>query len=319
MLGAFSRTPELDAGNLDRAEAIALDLVARGTQSDQAWAQSRLVRIGLDKRAQALGLAEAERPALWWMETPYPGNFGDILNPYIVEKLSGKPPRFVPRGKGILAIGSVIKFANENSVVWGSGTPRMSDRLNPKAKFSAVRGPLTRKLVIESGGTCPWVLGDPAWFLPSLYTPKSTKKTHELGLILHHANAQDLEVDDGVKLISVMCNGSEGIEAFIDEMNSCERILSTSLHGLIVSHAYGIPATWCEVPDAEKPLAGDGTKFHDYMLSVGLEPEAPVLLAEGTRITLADTARKFTVARRQIDLDALAEAAPFDITSDWRK
>jgi hypothetical protein len=141
--------------------------------------------------------------------------------------------------------------------------------------------------------------------------PTAENKTHKLGVVLHYANAQDLSVDDDVKLISVMCDGYAGIERFIDEMYSCERILTTSLHGLIVSHAYGIPAAWCEVPDGDKGLPGDGTKFHDYMLSVGLEPEPPIRLPKGTRITLADVTRKFTVARRPIDLDALAEAAPF--------
>jgi hypothetical protein len=120
-------------------------------------------------------------------------------------------------------------------------------------------------------------------------------------------------------MIPVLCNGYEGIEAFIDEVNRCEYILSTSLHGLIVCHAYGIPAAWCEVPDGEAKLPGDGTKFHDHMLSVGLEPEAPTQLPKGSCITLADASRKFHLPRRQIDLDALAEAAPFEISRAWRQ
>jgi hypothetical protein len=66
-------------------------------------------------------------------------------------------------------------------------------------------------------------------------------------------------------------------------------------------------------------LPGDGTKFHDYMLSVGLEPEAPLLLPRGTVVTLAYASEAQRLPRRQIDLHALAAAAPFEITADWER
>lgn len=314
----FLADSELEAGHVDRAEAIARDLIVRGSELDAAWARSRLLRIGLEQRACARKLTPTSRPALWWMESPYPGNFGDILNPYIVEKLSGKPPRYSPKGKGILAIGSVVKFAVEGTQVWGAGTPRMSDRLNAKAEYRAVRGPLTRQLVLQGGGICPEVYGDAAWFLPKLYQPVKPVAHYRLGLIRHFANDGELHIGPGVKLISVLRAGYEGIEKFIDEIHECDAILTTSLHGLIVCHAYGIPARWCEVPDADAGIPGDGTKFHDYMLSVGLEPEPPYPLHKGTVVTLdlASEAQRLPV--KQIDLEALAEAAPFKISLRWQ-
>lgn len=305
---------ELAAGNAAHAEKIARNMVAKGCETDVNWARSRLLRIGLELRALKLHLTPAQRPALWWMESPYPGNFGDILNPYIVEKLSGLPPRFVPKGKGMLAIGSIIKFAREGTPVWGSGTPRMSDRLNAKADYRAVRGPLTRQLVLESGGTCPEVFGDAAWFLPRLYQPKQAARHYRLGLIRHFANDADISIGEDVKLISVLRAGYEGIEQFIDELHECDCILTTSLHGLIVSHAYGIPARWCEVPDSPVGVHGDGTKFHDYMLSVGLEPEPPLPLPCGTVVKVDMIPEAHRLPKRQIDLEALAAAAPFSVT-----
>ncbi len=315
----FLADSELEGGNLRRAEAVARDLLSKGTPSDRAWAQSRLLRIGLEQRAAARRLSPEERPALWWMEGPHPGNFGDILNPYIVEKLTGRPPRFVPRGKGILAIGSVIKFATDGTQVGGSGTPRMSDRLNPKAAYRAVRGPLTRQLVLESGGACPEVYGDPAWFLPALYRPSTDGRRATLGLIRHHANDEDLHAGEGVRAISVIRAGYEGIEQFIDELCGCERVLTTSLHGLIVAHAYGIPARWCQVPDTEGGVPGDGTKFHDYMLSVGLETEPPLLLQRGTVVTMDLASEADRLPPRRIDLEALADAAPFAVRARWAR
>lgn len=312
----FSADSEFEAGNAEHARAIALDLIERGSQADIDWARSRLIRYELELRAISMSVKPANRPALWWMETPYPGNFGDILNPYIVEKLTGIPPRWVPKGKGLLVIGSVIKFATKDSTVWGSGTPRMTDKLDPAASYRAVRGPLTRQLVLESDGQCPEVYGDAAWFLPKLYQPKTRAKKFKLGLIRHFANDPDISTGPGVKLISVIRGSYVDIEAFIDEIHECEAVLTTSLHGLIVCHAYGIPARWCEVPDSPAGLPGDGTKFHDYMLSVGIEPEPPFPLPVGTVVTEPLVVEAQRLPGKQIDLRALAAAAPFEVRSD---
>jgi hypothetical protein len=314
----FAVDSAIEAKEIDRAEAITRDLAQRGSPSDAAWAQSRLLRIGLEQRAQKQRLKDDQRTALWWMESPYPGNLGDVLNPYIVEKLSGRPPRYAPRGKCVLAIGSTIKFATEETVVWGAGTPRMSDRLHAKAHYRAVRGPLTRELVLQSGGECPPVYGDPSCFLPRLYRPNRVIKRYEVGLVLHHSNEGEVRAGKGVKSISVLRGSYEDIERFIDELHECDRVLSTSLHGLIVAHAYGIPARWCEVPDSAAPLPGDGTKFRDYMLSVGLEHEPPLPLPRGTVVTADLASEANLLPRQQIDLDSLAAAAPFDVNARWR-
>jgi hypothetical protein len=39
---------------------------------------------------------------------------------------------------------------------------------------------------------------------------------------------------------------------------------SSSLHGVIVSHAFGVPSIWMA---SSKPLHGDGVKFDDYFAS----------------------------------------------------
>jgi tetratricopeptide (TPR) repeat protein len=315
----FRADSALEAGDIDDAGAVTRDLIKRGSSSDIAWAHGRLLRIELEERARARRLKPEQRPAVWWMEGPSPGNVGDILNPYIIEKLSGIPPRRSPRGTGMLAIGSVIKFAKAGCIVWGSGTPRMTDRLDPKAAYRAVRGPLTRQLVLDSGGQCPEVYGDPACFLPCLYQPKTLAKTYKLGLIRHHLNEADVDVADDVKLISVLRAGYAGIERFIDELHECECILSTSLHGLIVAHAYGIPARWCEVSGDAGRVPGDGTKFRDYLLSVGLDPAPPYLLPRHGRVESALAAEALgRLPRKSIDLEALAATAPFKIDAALR-
>ena len=265
---------------LDRARRHIEQLAGHADARWRAHARSLSFDLELEERAAARGTPRTRRTALWWMKGPYPGNFGDVLNPYVVEKLSGEPPVFVERPKGMLAIGSTIKFAGTGTLVWGSGTPRTTDTLAADADYRAVRGPLTRELVLRSGGSCPEVFGDPGLLLPSLYAPTGIQKRHAVGLI-RHLNHGHLELRlDGVEEISVSRCGYDEIEDFVDEVLACDVILSTSLHGLITAHAYGVPARWCAFGEEPGAVPGDGTKFLDYFRSVGLPDQEPLDLSE---------------------------------------
>jgi Polysaccharide pyruvyl transferase len=303
----------VEDGDVAKARAMHGILCRSSNPNDVAFARALSSRIKMEERAAALKLRREDRPRLWWMEQPYPGNLGDILNPYVIEKLTGMPPVMSPRGVGALVIGSVIKFAREGTKVWGAGTPRMTDELHPHADYRAVRGPLTRQLVLKSGGVCAEVYGDPAWFMPRIYNP-TVAKDSALGLIRHISHADRSIKIDGVKEISVERVGDEEIEAFVRELVSCERIISTSLHGVILAHAYGIPAEWAAFLDSGKQIAGDGTKFQDYFRSVGIdEDRVPLDLTSFERID--DGLARFvtTLPYRQIDLAKLAAVSPFDV------
>lgn len=60
---------------------------------------------------------------------------------------------------------------------------------------------------------------------------------------------------------------NSNVEETINKLLSCDRILSTSLHGLIAAHAYGIPALWIK----DGYINTDGFKFKDYFSSVDIE------------------------------------------------
>ena len=156
-------------------------------------------------------------------------------------------------------VGSIIKYARRGTVVWGAGTKRANQEVSPDADYRAVRGPLTRAMILHNGGKCPDIYGDPALLLPRFYRPKRDKK-FKVGLVRHYVHLDvPVILGDGATEIPIKRCGYDGIERFIDEILECEVILSSSLHGIIAANAYGIPALWCDFSGSEATLDGDGT------------------------------------------------------------
>jgi len=200
-------------------------------------------------------------------------NFGDLLSKYIVEKISNKQVKLINPSskwyrfvfKHYLAIGSILCRANENSIVWGSGIISRKEKVK-KARFIAVRGPKTRDRLIELGYKVPEVYGDPG-LLTSLFFKQKIKKKYKFGIIPHYVDLTEVKAafkSKDVLIIDIMCFN---IEEVLIKMLSCEKIITSSLHGLLVAHTFGINALWVKFSNK---LAGDDIKFYDYFSSVGL-------------------------------------------------
>jgi pyruvyltransferase len=248
------------------------------------------------------------RIGAFWCRIPSLPNFGDALTPWLIHRLSGTYPSFVlpgePRRKYFVA-GSIIEYTRALCTVWGSGIMGRHDRVSPAAEFLAVRGPLTRERALQCGASCPEVYGDPALLLPRLYSP-TRKHRKGMGLIAHFSDKPHLLPslrEENLKIIDIQ----EPIESVIEQINSCEFVASSSLHGIIASHAYGIPAVWVQF----RPLrGGDGVKFDDYFLSIGEDPPTPVPLAYD-RVNLAQLEPHAVVPPLRLDLQLLLDTCPF--------
>lgn len=75
--------------------------------------------------------------------------------------------------KRYLCIGSTLGMFNlQNSVIFGGGGVNPNDvPVGMPSQIIAVRGPLTRKWLIDHGIPCPEVYGDTALLLPLYYQP----------------------------------------------------------------------------------------------------------------------------------------------------
>ena len=231
-----------------------------------------------------MGKSKEKIPLFWWSEIKFlfkdKENYGDLLSAYIVEKVSGKKVKWVnPRKKwyqkvrlNYLGAGSIIHHANKKSIIWGSGIISWNIDLKP-ADYRLVRGPETYRKIKEAGIDCPAMYGDPALLLPKFFRPK-VEKQFKLGIIPHYndymmVNNMYQNTAD-VKVIDLM---TLDIEETTQEILECEYCVSSSLHGIIVSHAYGIPAVWVKFSDN---VFGDDIKYRDYFRSVQIPEYLPL-------------------------------------------
>lgn len=188
-------------------------------------------------------------PAFYYLSN----NFGDNLNHFLIKAISGKPCVYTPRNEPhYIVCGSILNEANYLSTVWGAG---FGDSEQYKS-FHWCDVVMTRgyKSAALLGLRLP-IVGDPALLLPMYIKP--SYKLHEHGIIPHWTDYKHcLETYPDYHIIDPFLP----VEQFIAEVTSCEKILCSGLHGLVVADAYNIPNGRIIFGD----IGGDGFKFEDY-------------------------------------------------------
>lgn len=294
----------------------------------------RLVRVGKDLVNTLRYLCVMDKSSRLvvnaWMDLygkePVHRNLGDELNYYLIRELTGKRifnyfnMRFL-KIRNYCCIGSIVDSCNKRSYIWGTGA--MSQELTVSGvplKVCAVRGPLTRECLLAHGIECPEVYGDPALLLPLIYKPQATKR-YKVGIIPHICDFDNPLVGNlarqkkGEELIIIKMGDYADWHDVIDEINECEFIVSSSLHGLILSDAYNIPNVWVEFSDK---VLGNGFKFRDYFASVGKDSKAvPIRITAQTKLAelLSYKDRWHPI---EIDLGKLIDACPFETQPQYR-
>lgn len=212
----------------------------------------------------------------WWCQSL---NVGDRLTPYLIQKMTGQEAVYVEpsfNARHYVFSGSVLNHCGLGSIVWGAGLGTITDGVNPHLTIHAVRGPISRARALTCGATCPPVYGDPGLVMPNVFTPsigRSIKR--RTGIVPHYA---DLYRARSWWEAHQVLSPLKDVEDFVQELVGYERIISSSLHGIVLAHAYGIPAAWVKMSDS---VGGDTTKFLDHYASVGLDVPKPIDMRNG--------------------------------------
>lgn len=222
--------------------------------------------------------------------------------------------------KVLVPIGSTIERGNKNTSFWGNGFLHNNETFKG-GKVYAVRGRLTDEKLKKDGFSGCSVYGDPALLLPIIH-PVQVDKEYEVGIIPHYLDLQYFQTNysNKYKIIDLTTNE---IEKIISEICSCKRILSTSLHGIIVSQAYNIPALWIK----NGYIGTDGFKFKDYFSSVGITEYDgfsdinEILQSLESITTLFNNNKSLSLIQvNLIDIQrALIKVAPFNVLNKYKQ
>lgn len=205
--------------------------------------------------------------AYWWAVKP---NFGDLLTPFLLEGLLGVEAEWAaPSETPLVVVGSVLDVLPESwtGIIAGAGKLHERTAVPPFARVLGLRGALTARSYRGD-----FALGDPGLLVDEMIAPQ--EKIHNLGLIPHWTD-----------------RGTQALEKrfahldphFIDPMRDplyvatevakCKKIVSSSLHGIILADAFGIPRRAEMFPMINSHHEGGVFKFEDYATVTGLPIE----------------------------------------------
>lgn len=260
----------------------------------------------------------------WWDTRP---NFGDVIGPWLASRITGHQP---VNGRGsfltvppVAMVGSILSLLEQDgTTVWGSGlmSPLNSESIERLSSLTginvfAVRGKLTREdLTLKLGWNVPEVYGDPALLLPRFLPKREESVSNGKTVIVPHfmhARYFNNSNSNAVHVVDV----EQGMEEVVQEIAGADACISTSLHGVIIAQAYGVPWTWLRISD--HPLGGGTFKFDDFFstLDRGQVRALGVTKDELARVDWASVAAASTLPDLLISLDKLLDSFPLNAPS----
>lgn len=219
-------------------------------------------------------------------------NMGDLLNEIILERVMGfKVERcsvltgemsaigshlgmYTYHGNPLMRAQQLINGKKSPHVdVWGTGFINYDDCKGHFFKrdmvFHAVRGELSRRAVERMTGKGLDILTGDAGILASHLFNERQEKRYSVGIIPHICDIDDPAVAALAQNYedSVIINLRDEPIEVLRQIDRCEVILSSSLHGLIAADSFHIPNKHIVFSDRPK---GDGFKFDDYYSGFGV-------------------------------------------------
>ena len=262
-------------------------------------------RIGrrLLRRTRAVRPREGVR-LYYWRPADGSQNFGDHLSSAIVTKMATERDRFldeqVALSRRLLAIGSILHHAHDGDVIWGSGfngSVALDRHHYDSLDVRAVRGPLTREFLRKRGIDVPEIFGDPALLTARLFCRRfpRPKMRAPVAYVPNFADAPLMAHWENV--VSPMLPWATVISRIL----AADHVISSSLHGLVIADAFGLPCTYLRLSETEGLF-----KYEDYVLGAGRD----ALVTTSSREAAV---RSSPMPPPRPDLDRLYESFPWDL------
>lgn len=205
--------------------------------------------------------------AYWWTWHP---NFGDELTRLILP-MYGVAPILRPTDSAeLFGVGSILDLVPDgfSGWIWGSGQLHEDDpRSLENATVLAVRGKLTRSLLDLPERT---PLGDPGLLVSKRF--RRARRSGRIAVVPHFSHRGLVQIQDLMNRLggrAMLIDVALSPSRVVRQISAADLVVSTSLHGVVVADAYGIPVVWA-LPE---PVPGGGDfKFRDH---------ESVVLAEG--------------------------------------
>lgn len=202
----------------------------------------------------------------WWEPSDGQPNVGDYLGRSLVESIlllnDVELTEKISTSNRLLSVGSVLHYAKNGDCIWGTGLHGKKTRSKHEFKqldVRAVRGPITRQFLLSIGIDCPDVYGDPGLLMPIFFRKETLSSQNpskkDFIVIPHMHESHDKFQPYADRILSPRCRPVK----FIKSILSSDFVISSSLHGIILAEAYGIPSIYLNSNNGE-PLS----KYEDY-------------------------------------------------------
>lgn len=199
-------------------------------------------------------------------------NVGDILTPFIFNKYNIKL-FYDDKNPQIYGIGSLLHMIPNEFIgyIWTTGFMYPTRQLLLKNSPLAVRGYLSKKQFIND--TSNTAVGDGGLLLERIYKPKIRSSIrYTLGIMPNYCDIINMR-DDPIEEYDVFnhpdvifIDPRNYIDTVINDIYSCDNILSSSLHGLVIADSYGINNSCFYSRETNIAIHSmqDSFKFKDY-------------------------------------------------------
>jgi pyruvyltransferase len=208
------------------------------------------------------------------------GNLGDRMGHLLANRVGGEGIKLLGIGdkheidsSTALLVGSILEHVEKNKspVIYGPGfiTSDSTGKNLLEAEILGVRGHLSAQIIHDSLGRRVPVVGDPGLLLPIFFPRPVPSKRRDVGFIIHGADRQAFtRLSRGLDL--ELIDNYAPTEKFVSHLTQFRCVYSSSLHGLVFAHSFGVQAV--AVKSLSGLVTGGGFKFADYFSYFNLEP-----------------------------------------------